>query len=227
MKRFISLITVFLLLSLSVSAFAQEATLTVSGIGSTLLEADYAMIQIGAQTNGKSAADTQAENAQNIQKILNALKNSGLEDRDISTSQFSVFYDPGYAQDGQSGRFTVNNILYITVRDLSRISQILDAALQAGANNVYDLSFKSMKQKEAYHLAMKDAVKDAEAKAATLAAACGKTLGEMISISAGDPSYESGAMDPAQLRQESALSVEILSGKLNVSANVVIVYSLK
>src|SRR5699024_6059526 len=100
-------------------------------------------------TRGKTVAEAHAENIRIMEQVIAELKELGVAEEDIRTSQYYVYFEPAgsYGQttpDG-TGTYSVTNMLYITIRDISMVSQAIDIASAAGANNVYNLMFQSSK----------------------------------------------------------------------------------
>ena len=114
----------------------------------------------------------------------------------------------------------------VVVRDLTRLPSLLDAALEAGANNVYSLSFQSSEETSAYEQALKAAAQDALRKAALMAQAIGREAGVTLSLT-----EVSNAGSVYTTRNEfaldSALETPIESGMLSVSAEVTAVVEMK
>ena len=74
--------------------------------------------------------------------------------------------------------YEVSNTVTVVVRDLAQLPSLLDAAVEAGANNVYSLGFQSSQQAAAYDQALKAAAQDALRKASLIAQAIGKEAGD-------------------------------------------------
>jgi uncharacterized protein YggE len=114
-------------------------------------------------------------------------KAAGVEEKDVITSRFNVFSGVDYAYDslGREKRtpyYEVQNTVTVTIHDLSLIGPVLDAAVEAGANNTYGIAFSSSQENEAYQKALTRAVQDAMLKAQVIAAAAGVELGDLISV---------------------------------------------
>lgn len=122
--------------------------------------------------------------------------------------------------------YAVDNTLYIIVRDMPRMSEILDAALGAGANQIYGISFDIANRADAMAQARDLAIKDAEEKALSIANTAGVQLGQVLNISVKNNSYVQtlagygmggGMMDQAA-------SVPVSAGQIVVTANADVVY---
>lgn len=237
MKKILaSILTLALILSLSLPALAEntapQATLVVSGLATLSLKADLATIELGAQTRGKTVAEAHRENVRIMDQIIAEMEKLGIAKEDIRTSQYYVYFEPdlsvvGTVQNMISGSFSVTNMLQITIRDVDKVSDAIDAASQAGANNVYGLTFQSSQAPDAQMQALKNAVENARAKAQVLAEATGKTLGDILKVETQDAfafPYDGVAR---QSFAAEAKSTPILSGDVTLSAAVTLTFALK
>lgn len=207
------------------------ARLTVTGAASVLLSPDYATISLGVTTHATTLTQAQAENAELMTAVLAALRQENIAQEDMQTSNFSIspvyvgdWYAPGEGAATENG-FRVENTLTVTVRDLNRISPVLDAAVQAGVNQTYGLSFESSQRSKAYERALQDAVADARSKAELLALAAGKSLGDLEALTEQSAGYRLSYASAAKM--DSGTGAPILSGTLSVDATVEVTYRLR
>ena len=235
MKKVIALCLAALLLACSIPALAEEnpRLIRVSGNAVVSLAADTATLQIGVNTRKPTVQEAQKENAALMNAVLDALHAIGIEDQDIMTSQFNVSsqYDYSTSSFGQEVRklfYEVQNNVSVTVHDLSLIGQVLDAAMEAGANTSYGISFSSTKQNEAYQKALTRAVEDAMQKANVLATAAQVSLGNLVSINANqNQNYAAGyGLSNSYIYEAKSMDrgTVITSGDITVSAEVVLEY---
>ena len=228
-KLLTALLSLILLLTLCLPALADDngCRLTVQGSATVSVKADYATLSIGVQTDDTTVALSQNANAAAMNAVLAALHAMGIDKDDITTSSFNVYsYDDSSLLTKKSTKYHVTNMLTVTVRDLTLIGTVIDTATAAGANVLGGLSFESTARNEAYQKAMTRAVEDAKTKAQVLAAAAGKTLGELLSIETnGNYSY-AGATNYYAMDAKEA-STTIVSGDTLVSASVTLVYSFQ
>ena len=234
MKKFLLLIMV-LLLALPCLAVAEApvmaangATLTVSGSASVTLKADYAQISVGVSTTAKTVDEAVQQNTELIHQVITALQDAGVADDDIVTSSYSVYAEYDYSSfSGQKlAGYNVTNQLSVIIRDMEHIGATLDKATAAGANNIYNIDFRSTKANEAQDEATLYAVQDAMRKAQLLAQAAGLQLGGVVSVS------ESSGMIYAAARtyksaMDTAAGNAILPDDASVSASVTMVFELK
>jgi uncharacterized protein len=134
-----------------------------------------------------------------MKTILAAMKSLGIADKDVQTSNFSINFErqnpavplaaettSGAKTEGAqtpAGFYRVNNMIQVTIRDLDKVDDVLDAAVEAGANNVWGVSFGLDDTKALEVQAREKAVEDARARAESLAKLNGVVVGDVIAIS--------------------------------------------
>ena len=238
MKKILTvLLSLALILGLSLPALAQtapddSATLVVSGTSTISLQADMATVELGTQTRGRTVGEAHQENARIMEAVIAALEGAGVVKEDISTSSYYVYFEPDGSMMGTvsnliSGSYVVTNMLFVTIHDVEKVSQAIDVASTAGANNIYSLTFQSSKSKDAYNQALASAVEDARSKAEVLAAATGKTLGSLVKADSNDlyaTPYDASMRE--QYAGEMDKATPIVAGNVFVTANVVLTFNL-
>jgi uncharacterized protein YggE len=166
--------------------------ITVTGTGSVKAAPDQADFSFGVETQGDTPSEALSKNGAAVQKVIDALKAAGIAAADIQTQQVSV--SPRYDNKGQNiVGYTAVNSVNVTVRDLSKAGDVVDAAVKAGANQVFGPTFSISNQTALYQDALKKALADARTKAQTIAAAAGVSLGRVVNI------VEGGGVTPVPL----------------------------
>ena len=162
-------------------------SVSVSGAGSANLVPDIAYIYVGVHTEKPSAAEAVDENNAQTQKMIQALKDFGIAAKDIRTTNFSIWpqdkYDPMTGTPTGQKTYVVDNTVYVTVRDLGKLGELLDTVVAAGANTVNSIQFDVADKSKALKQARAEAVKNAAEQAKELADAAGVKLGEVQTIS--------------------------------------------
>lgn len=224
-----------LVMSACAPAASQNArTLSVSGSGEALLAPDIAYIYIGVHTENPAAAEAVAENTTRTEELMQALRDFGIDPKDLRTTNFSIYpmdrFDPSTGMPSGEKVYAVDNTVYVTVRDLAKLGDLLDTAVQAGANNINSVQFDVAEKDEALKQARAEAVKDAEAQAQSLAQAAGLSLGEIQSISFFDaqpyPLFD-GKGGGGMAAEAAAAAVPIQPGQLTFTVSVSVTYALK
>ncbi len=207
-------------------------TLSVSGQGTVYLPPDVAYINIGVHTENPSPSNAVEENNLQIQKLIQILRENGVDQKDIQTSNFSIFINYNYTPEGTRGDafYVVENTVMVTVRDLSKIGTLLDAAVKAGANSIYGIQFDISDKSEAFKKAREQAFKNAQEQAQEAARLSGVNLGAIQTIS-----FSEGFGVPIPLKGEgggggpamAVAEVPVQPGQISVSVTVNITYEIK
>ncbi|MEZ4596107.1 MAG: SIMPL domain-containing protein [Chloroflexota bacterium] len=206
-----------------------QHTLSVSGTGSVSVKPDVADVTVGVTIQRDTAGDAAADAANVMDAVVTAVKALGIAEQDIQTTSLSL--SPVYDYDRTPYRlvgYQANNMVTVTVRDISQVGPVIDAATGAGATDVNGITFRVADQAAAETEAREQAVKAARAKADTIAAAAGTEITGIISISETSapmpyPMYYSA--DAAGAAREAA-PTPVLAGTIDVEVSVSIVYSL-
>jgi uncharacterized protein YggE len=190
------------LLAGCVSPKGTERSITVPGEGSVQVAPDVVTVNLGVQTHNANVQQAVAENSRIAAAIMEAARAVGVADSDMQTAYFTVYPQSGYDQFGSPTdqvTYFVDNNLMVRLRDVTRLSELLQGAVDAGATNIYGVTFAIADTSAAEDQARAEAMADAQARAEQIAADGGLTLGEPILISTGTslPSpiyYGEGAM---------------------------------
>lgn len=162
-----------------------DSSRTVQVSGSALINVtpDRALVQLGVQSNAKTIKAVEQANTQAIQQVINALKKAGIEAKDITTDQYII--TPLYEDydDLNIKGYRINNAIGVTVRDVTKVSSVVSAALGAGANQVNNVQFYTTELRKYRDQARDLAVTAAKEKAQALAKAAGAQSGCVVSIS--------------------------------------------
>ncbi len=206
-----------------------QRTLTVNGTGRVTLTPNIAYVSIGVQTEDPSAAAAVRANTTTANAVIQAIQSFGVEDKDITTTNFSVWLNERYDENGKlvAKTYVVQNTVYVTVRKLDTLGDLLDAVTQAGANTIYGISFDVEDKTEALSQARTLAVESARKQAEALAKAAGVTLGEVQSISFYDSVPYPGLVGKGGGGADMAVSVPVSAGQFEVVVTVTINYLLK
>lgn len=208
----------------------QATTLNLSAYGEVRTAPDMASIMLGVQSEAPSAAQALSANAEQMAHVMAALKRAGVADRDLQTSQLSV--NPQYVyEQNKPPRLTgyqASNQLTVTVHDLKRLGQTVDATVNAGATNVGAISFGLSDPTAASDAARLEAVKALQAKASLYAKALGHPVVRLVSLSEGG----GGAMPPPPQpmvfasKRMNAADTAVSPGELTVRVDISGLYEL-
>jgi hypothetical protein len=208
-----------------------ERTLNVSGSGIAYLSPDIAYVNIGVHTEDQNAAEAVAANNSQADKVINAIKKLGVAEKDIQTTNFSINPQQKYDSQGQpTGEITysVDNVVRVTARDLSKIGDLLDAAVAAGANSINGIQFDVVDRTEALSSARQAAMQSAQAKAHELAKAAGVTLGDIQTITEYSGNYPTPMFNSSNVPMAAeAAAAPVSPGQMTVTVEVNVVYGIK
>jgi uncharacterized protein len=199
-------------------------SITVNGSSTVTTTPDEATFTFGVDARGETASEALAAASATVNKVTGAMKDAGVDGQDIQTQDISlstVTSSDGRHIDG----YAANASITVTSKDLDSAGKLVDAAVAAGANNVYGPSLSRSDADEQADRALADAVADARRKAESLAKAAGGSLGQVLSVS------ESGSSVPPMpyAAREAALAsdVAIQPGTQDISASVTVVFELR
>jgi uncharacterized protein len=205
-------------------------TINVTGEGKVYLTPDIVNITIGVHTEGKDAAAAVASNNAQSQKVADALKTFKIDPKDIQTTNISIY--PQQQTDNQGKplgiNYVVDNTVYVTLRDITKLGDLLDAVVKAGANTINSIQFDVADRSAALSQARTAAVKDAQTQAQELASAAGVTLGDVRTIS----TYGNATPVPMYDVKAAAgvgggASVPVSAGQLVIVVDANLVYDIK
>ena len=158
-----------------------KRTITMSGKGTIRSTPDKVTVSAGVESQAPTAKDVLAKNTAAMTRVVDALKSAGIDPKDIQTTDFSV--NPQYEDRDDDKKpprivgYSVDNMVYVTMHDTSRIGAVLDQLVQAGSNSIGGVYFSVDKPEELEKEARKLAIADAIAKAKLYAEATGAELG--------------------------------------------------
>lgn len=206
---------------------ARPPQIVVSASHEVQVEADRAHLTVSVETRGRSSQLAASENAKIQAAVLAAIKRAGIAAAQLRTQAIAVMPEYEYPKEG--GRPTVTgyqarNTVAVEIHDLSKIGQVIDAALASGATSISGPHFSLSSPDSARRVALAMAVRKARADAGVMAAAAGVELGAILEMT----SVERGGGVPmdvssmAMLRSERAVETPVELGTITVSASVVL-----
>jgi len=167
-------------------------SVSVSGTAVVNVTPDRVLIQLGVQSNGRTPQLVEAVNSATVYRVIKAIKKLGIDEKDIVTDRYVI--DPIY-DDYDSltiEGYRIYNMVAITLRDITKVNDVLISALNAGANQVVNVEFYLRDLRKYRDQARELAVVAAGEKAQDLAKAAGAEAGCVLSISENTWSYFSG-----------------------------------
>ncbi len=208
-----------------------DRTIGVNGTGSVYAEPDVAYIYIGVHTENEDPKAALNANTVQAQDVITAIKQTGIMDKDIQTSNFNVCPSVQYGAMGETlgTVYMVDNTVNVTVRDLSTLGDLLEAVVSSGANSINGITFDILDKDSLASEAREKAVENARQQAKDVAEAAGVDLGELMYVSV----YYSGTTYPQYEGKggggayASDMSVPVSAGRLVITAEVNMTFRIK
>ena len=218
--------TAALLATPAVAQPVPPAAISVTGEASVSVPPDLAQVDGGVTSDGKTAREASDTNNAAMGKVLLALKGAGIDEKDYQTSRLSL--QPQYAPN-RSGPspvvgYRASNRVTIRVRDMTKVANVIDVLVGAGANEVGGINFMVSQASKLLDDAREKAVADARRKAYIYAKAAGVTLGEPLSIS------EEGSSVPlyrGKMAAPMAAGAQVAQGEETLSVTVSVTWAIK
>ena len=205
-----------------------ERSISVSGSGGVFADNDIATFSLGVSTRRSTAREALRSNSFTMRRIRGAVRGAGVEPKDLETSVVSLSRRTVGPRKRRRTVYVASNGVTVTIRDLDRAGEVVDAAVRAGATNVFGPDFGLADQQGLYREALGLAFADARAKAERLAREAGLTLGPALRI------QESGAEEFDVAERQSAGDDEsagtvgeppVSRGRTRVTADVVVTFA--
>lgn len=210
---------------------ADGTLLSVSAQAESRRVPDVASISTGVVTRAADANAAMRANAEQMDKVMAAIRAAGIAERDIQTS--GVNLNPDYRYEENKAPvitgYQASNTVNLKVRDLSKLGKALDALVASGANQVNGPSFEIDQPEAAYDEARQAALKKAQARAEMYARSLGLKVRRIVSISEGGgfrPPVPMPMVAMARGKAEAAYDTAISPGETALSANLDVVFEL-
>jgi len=202
--------------------------ITVSGVGKSYQAPDVATVSAGVVTQAATAQNAMSANAKKMNSIFASLEAAGIQKRHIQTSQLSL--NPQYDyQDRRKPRITgyeARNTVTARSENLDQVGPMLDALVEAGANNINGINFSIKDAEAAKSEARREAVKNARRKAEEMATAAGVRLGRILHMSESSQSFQPQPMMMRAMAADMEQSTPIAGGEQTLAVSVHISYAI-
>lgn len=212
---------------------SKDKLIHVSGTGKVTTTPDEAVVVFAVETENADVKTAQQQNAERMDAVVNALKKAGIPEKDIRTAGYNIIpvteTDSRGLTTSKVKYYRVVNSLEVTMNDVNRAGEIVDLAVENGANKVNRFAFtlSDAKQQEFRSQALTAAVAQARGDADAVAAAIGKTILDVKEVNVGG-SYVPMAYDTRYTGMEkaagSAVATPLEVGEIDVTATVSISY---
>jgi uncharacterized protein YggE len=207
----------------------QGTLLSVSAEGKTEGRPDMATINLGVTTEGQTAQAALAENARRMTALTQALRRAGVAERDIQTSNVSVYPQQQYVE-GESPRITgyqANNSVTAKVRRIDNTGRVIDAAVAAGGNTVNGVSFSYQDPDAQLDAARGNAIAEARRRADLYASALNMRVHRIVAVQEGGGYSPPVPMSMARMEMAQDASTPIAPGEIETRVSVSVTFELR
>lgn len=204
----------------------------ITGQASRSVAPSYAILTLGITSQNTNINAAKSNNDRIMSDLISRLANLGVDKKDIFTSNISINPTSDY-QEGKriNTGYNVSNHVTVKINNLDNVGKVVDAAVSAGANDINNLSFQNDVSQQLSDSLTTEAIQNSRHKAEVIAAALGRTLGPVKTVSIS--TTETSSMDSGYYRNavmlkaalETATPVE--KGSLVVSQDANITYYLQ
>ena len=238
MKKFTSVLAaallVFSVASTNLAAAAEPKTIAVSGMAEQEVAPDMAYIDVGINVRADDAETARTQEAQIASQIRRALLGLAITDNDLQNTSYYLYQEYKVDRNGvrTADKYVLDSSIKVTVKDLDKLSQVIDNVVEAGATNISNITYALSTQNIIQRQLLATAVENARDKAAVVANAGSRTLGNMLSADIN--SFDGGtivAYGANKLRSttnlaEDGVATKLSPGKIKLNARVQVVFSL-
>jgi uncharacterized protein YggE len=239
--RFVRLLAVSLVVATALTPLAlsaqerdrKEPAIVVNGEGDAAIAPDLAIISLGVAETRKTAREALDVANAAMSAVIDALKKQGIAPRDLQTSGLSIQAQYNYPQNEDGSPkppvltgYMVSNTLTVRIRDLAKVGAVIDQAVTLGVNQGGDIRFTNVDAAKTVTEARTAAVKDAIAKAQTLADAAGVKLGRILEITESGNTEDPRPMMSARMAKQAEDAVPVEAGENSYSVNVNVTFAI-
>ena len=238
MKKFTSVLAaallVFSVAGTNLAAAAEPNTIAVSGMAEQEVAPDMAYIDVGINVRADDAETARTQEAQIASQIRRALLGLAITDNDLQNTSYYLYQEYKVDRNGvrTADKYVLDSSIKVTVKDLDKLSQVIDNVVEAGATNISNITYALSTQNIIQRQLLATAVENARDKAAVVANAGSRTLGNMLSADIN--SFDGGtivAYGAKKLRSttnlaEDGVATKLSPGKIKLNARVQVVFSL-
>jgi len=205
-------------------------SIIISETGEVYASPDLAVIIFTVIKEAKTVTDSMNENSATMNNVISAVKEQGIEDKDVKTTSFNIRPRYEYSE-GTFGKrvlvgYEVIQKLQVKIRDLGKIGTIIEKATSSGANEISDLQMTIDNQDELKKQAREQAIAKAKVKAEELTSQLGVKLGKLVSF---NESFYVPRYDTEVYMEKAAGGGEvpdIQTGENKISVSIVITYEI-
>jgi len=206
-------------------------TISVTGTGHSSVVPDRVTFTLGVQSVAPTVDEAVNENNRRTAAAIAALKKAGATDKEIRTSNFSIYPQQDYRQGKlpQILGYQVSNNVTVTRDKVGDAGRLLQVAVSAGVNTSSGLQFEVSDPSKGRDQGLRSAYEEARAKAGALAQAAGRNIGRALSITEGTavPQQPYPMMQRSMAKSEAVSEVPVEAGVQEMTYTVSVVFELR
>lgn len=237
MKKFTSVLAaallVFSVAGTNLAAAAEPNTISVNGMAEQEVAPDMAYVDIGITVKADEADAARSQEARIAEQVRKSLLGLAITGDNLQSTGYNLYQEYKTDKNGErvDGKFVISSNLKITVNDINKVSQVIDAAVKSGATNINNVSFTLSSKNNVQLQLLAAAVENARSKAEVVANAGHRALGSMLSADInsfdGGMIVEAGAkLRSSMMTADNSAPTQLEPGKIKLNARVQVVFSL-
>ncbi len=204
--------------------------ITVSGEGKVFVKPDVALVLFGVKTESQKSVDAVNQNNEKMNAVIKAIKDLGVDEKDIKTSAYNLYPVYDYIETGRVFKgYSLDQQISVKIRDFNKISDILDKATSGGINTIGDLQFTVDDLEKAKSEAREKAIKQAKEKALVLINQAGLRIVKLINVSEGygplpQPYMMGGGINTLE---KASIAPDIQPGQSEINTTITLTYRVR
>ncbi len=212
-----------------------QRIVSVTGQGEAKAAPNMVQVQIGVETEDKTAQAALQENSTKTTSVISSILELNIEDKDIQTTNFSIHST--YDEKGQKVTgYRVTNTVAVKIRgideDKDKAGKLLDEVVKVGANSIYGINFGIEDPSALLEEARVAAMENAKEKATQLAEAGDASVGQVLQISENSGSMPvfreiSYGLGGAEMAMDQAAAPPMQAGEQTITAQVQVIFELE
>jgi len=205
-----------------------DKTITVTGTAEVFAAPDLAVVSLGVESLAATAAGARTIVSENMRKLLDILREARVESRDIQTQHIEL--EPEYDYSSSTGRtlrgYVARNTVSVKLRDIASSGETIDRVLEVAGDSarLNGISFDFADPAALYDRARREAIAEAQRRAATYADAAGVAVGEVLEIT--ERTDDRVPSMPYRARAMSSAAMPVEAGEESVRVDVMVRFAL-
>lgn len=205
--------------------------ITVNASESVKVVPDMAQVIYGITTQSEDAGKCQEETAEKMNQLIATLKELGIEEKSIQTSNYDLNPRQDWNNNGAIVGYEMSAQVTVSDIPLDQVGDILSKSVSAGVNQVQSVTYLSSQYDASYQEALAKAVQAAQEKAQALADASGSTLGHAVRITEYGNNQAARYQNTMRASAKQEMAVEdamvMMPGEISVEANISVEFAIQ